>query len=57
VTRLHERYGAFVRISPNHVSIASPVAMQQVYGPKTGFLKGPFYDDEYSLGILWVLSC
>lgn len=44
VLRLHHKYGDFVRIGPNHVSINNPAAIQQVYGHKTGFTKGPFYD-------------
>jgi benzoate 4-monooxygenase len=44
VLRLHHKYGDFVRIGPNHVSINNPAAIQQVYGHKTGFIKGPFYD-------------
>jgi benzoate 4-monooxygenase len=42
--KLHRRYGDFVRIAPNHISIADPAALQQVYGHKGGFIKGPFYD-------------
>jgi hypothetical protein len=45
VSDLHQRYGDFVRISPNHISIADAKAVQQIYGHKTGFLKGPFYED------------
>ncbi|KAL2784284.1 cytochrome P450 [Aspergillus keveii] len=45
VSELHQRYGDFVRISPNHISIADAKAVQQIYGHKTGFLKGPFYED------------
>jgi benzoate 4-monooxygenase len=38
-----------VRISPSHISIADPKALQQIYGHKTGFLKGPFYEDMLPL--------
>lgn len=41
---LHEKYGKFVRIAPNHVSISDPDALMQVYGHQSGFTKGPFYD-------------
>ncbi len=41
---LHHHLGDFVRIAPNHISIADPAALQQIYGHKGGFLKGPFYD-------------
>lgn len=48
VNGLHMKYGDFVRISPNHISIADPKAVQQIYGHNTGFLKGPFYEDKSS---------
>ncbi|KAG4266797.1 hypothetical protein FPRO04_13092 [Fusarium proliferatum] len=44
VLKLHQKHGDFVQIAPNHVSISSPDAIQQIYGHKTGFIKGPFYD-------------
>ncbi|EMD84995.1 hypothetical protein COCC4DRAFT_154476 [Bipolaris maydis ATCC 48331] len=44
VLRLHQKYGDFVRIGPNHISVNNPEAIQQIYGHKTGFTKGPFYD-------------
>ncbi|QGI76992.1 hypothetical protein CEK25_001898 [Fusarium fujikuroi] len=44
VLKLHQKHGDFVQIAPNHVSINSPDAIQQIYGHKTGFIKGPFYD-------------
>jgi benzoate 4-monooxygenase len=44
VDALHKKYGKFVRIAPNHVSISDPDALMQVYGHKSGFTKGPFYD-------------
>ncbi|KAF5535251.1 benzoate 4-monooxygenase cytochrome P450 [Fusarium phyllophilum] len=44
VLKLHQKYGDFVQIAPNHVSINNPDAIQQIYGHKTGFVKGPFYD-------------
>ncbi|KAJ4069059.1 hypothetical protein NW761_015156 [Fusarium oxysporum] len=40
----HDRYGKFVRIAPNHVSINDPAAVTQIYGHKTGFMKSEFYD-------------
>lgn len=36
---LHKKYGKFVRITPNQVSIADPDAIPIVYGHGTGFLK------------------
>jgi benzoate 4-monooxygenase len=44
VVKLHQKHGDFVQIGPNHVSISNPAAIQQIYGHKTGFVKGPFYD-------------
>lgn len=44
VVNMHRKYGKFVRISPNHISISDPKAMQEIYGHKAAFTKGPFYD-------------
>jgi benzoate 4-monooxygenase len=41
---LHHKLGDFVRIAPNHISIADPTALPQIYGHKAGLSKGPFYD-------------
>lgn len=41
---LHQKHGPLVRIAPNHVSVATPSALQQVYGHSTGTLKADFYD-------------
>ena len=41
---MHQKHGDFVQIAPNHVSINSPDAIQQIYGHKTGFTKSDFYD-------------
>ncbi len=46
VLEQHEKYGPVVRIAPNHISINKPEAVNQIYGHKTGFCKGPFYDDK-----------
>ena len=35
--RLHERYGNFVRISPNHVSVNDLSAANEIYGPRVTF--------------------
>ncbi|KII96069.1 hypothetical protein PLICRDRAFT_96318 [Plicaturopsis crispa FD-325 SS-3] len=40
----HHTYGTFVRIAPNHTSIASPEALQTVYAHGNGVLKTNFYD-------------
>ena len=39
VHEAHARLGRFVRLQPNHVSIADPAAIPVVYGHGTGFLK------------------
>ncbi|PSR72287.1 hypothetical protein PHLCEN_2v11879 [Hermanssonia centrifuga] len=39
----HQKHGPFVRIAPNHVSIAHPSALQTVYGHGGGALKSDFY--------------
>ncbi|EFX03912.1 FAD linked oxidase domain containing protein [Grosmannia clavigera kw1407] len=44
VLDLHRKHGDFVRIAPNHVSIADPRALRDIYGHNTGFTKGPFYE-------------
>ncbi|KAI5887036.1 cytochrome P450 [Schizophyllum commune H4-8] len=44
VHELHEKYGPFVRIAPNHLSIAHPDALQTVYAHGNGALKSDFYD-------------
>ncbi|KAL1943852.1 hypothetical protein VTO73DRAFT_3670 [Trametes versicolor] len=49
VHELHEIYGTFVRIAPNHLSIADPDALQIVYGHGTGTLKSDFYDAFVSI--------
>lgn len=46
---LHKQYGTFVRIAPNHLSIADPDALQVVYGHGTGTLKSNFYDAFVSI--------
>ncbi|CAE7213467.1 unnamed protein product [Rhizoctonia solani] len=43
VRKQHEKYGAFVRLGPNHISIADPDALQAVYGHGSGVLKTDFY--------------
>ncbi|KAK0493477.1 cytochrome P450 monooxygenase [Armillaria luteobubalina] len=41
---LHMKYGPFVRIAPNHVSVALPDAQNIIYGHGSGALKSSFYD-------------
>jgi benzoate 4-monooxygenase len=39
VDEAHEKYGTFVRIQPDHVSIADESAIPIIYGHGNGFLK------------------
>ncbi|KAK0202475.1 cytochrome P450 monooxygenase pc-bph [Desarmillaria ectypa] len=41
---LHRKYGPFVRIAPDHISVALTDAQPLVYGHGNGALKSPFYD-------------
>ncbi|KAK0475706.1 cytochrome P450 monooxygenase [Armillaria novae-zelandiae] len=41
---LHSKYGPFVRIAPNHISVALPEAQAIIYGHGNGALKSSFYD-------------
>ncbi|CCO36634.1 hypothetical protein BN14_10776 [Rhizoctonia solani AG-1 IB] len=43
VQQLHAKHGTFVRLGPNHVSIADPDALEAVYGHSNGTLKSDFY--------------
>ncbi|KAF8594780.1 cytochrome P450 monooxygenase pc-bph [Ceratobasidium sp. AG-I] len=49
VHRLHQKYGKFVRIAPNHVSIADHKALEVVYAHGSGTLKSDFYDAFVSI--------
>ncbi|KAE9401944.1 cytochrome P450 monooxygenase pc-bph [Gymnopus androsaceus JB14] len=49
VHSLHEKYGPVVRIAPNHVSIATPDALQTIYAHGNGALKSNFYDAFVSI--------
>jgi len=44
VDALHREHGTFVRIQPNHISIASDAAIKPIYGHSAGLLKSEFYD-------------
>ncbi|KFY54761.1 hypothetical protein V496_07175 [Pseudogymnoascus sp. VKM F-4515 (FW-2607)] len=44
VDEAHKTHGDFVRIQPNHVSIANVDAINAIYGHGNGFLKSDFYD-------------
>ncbi|KAG0691553.1 cytochrome P450 [Suillus ampliporus] len=49
VHQLHKKYGTFVRLAPNHVSVADPDALQIVYAHGNGSLKSDFYDAFVSI--------
>ena len=49
VDEAHKKLGKFVRIQPNHVSIADAEAITQVYGHGNGFLKSEYYDAFVSI--------
>ncbi|KAG9221614.1 hypothetical protein CCMSSC00406_0005527 [Pleurotus cornucopiae] len=46
---MHKTYGPFVRLAPNHVSIAEPDALPIVYAHGNGALKSEFYDAFVSI--------
>ncbi|KAF9884957.1 hypothetical protein FE257_000867 [Aspergillus nanangensis] len=41
--RLHQRYGPFVRLGPNNVSVGSPLALPILYNTRTRYPKSAFY--------------
>ncbi|OCH91279.1 cytochrome P450 [Obba rivulosa] len=49
VHELHKKHGTFVRLAPNHVSVADPDAIQLVYAHGNGSLKADFYDAFVSI--------
>ncbi|EMD40236.1 hypothetical protein CERSUDRAFT_112429 [Gelatoporia subvermispora B] len=44
VHELHKKHGTFLRIGPNHISIASPAALGVIYSHSHPLLKSDFYD-------------
>ncbi|PWN96219.1 putative benzoate 4-monooxygenase cytochrome P450 [Tilletiopsis washingtonensis] len=44
VHELHQKHGKFVRLAPNHISIADHRALNAVYGHGTGTMKSEYYD-------------
>ena len=46
VHALHSKHGKFVRLAPNHISIADPHSIDAVYGHGKGTLKPAYYDGE-----------
>jgi len=49
VHEMHKKYGPFIRIAPNHVSIADSDALGIVYAHGNGALKSTFYDAFVSI--------
>ncbi|TDL25279.1 cytochrome P450 monooxygenase pc-bph [Rickenella mellea] len=49
VHKVHQKYGPFVRLAPNHVSISDPEALQIVYAHGNGALKSDFYDAFFNI--------
>ncbi|SMY26207.1 unnamed protein product [Zymoseptoria tritici ST99CH_1A5] len=41
--KLHQKYGPFVRVGPNHVAVSDPSAIPIIYGLGSKFLKTDFY--------------
>lgn len=48
--KLSSFLGRFVRIAPNHLSIADPDALSVIYAHGNGALKSEFYDAFVSIG-------
>ena len=49
--KLHEQYGPIVRTGPNHVSIADPAVVPQVYGIGSHYMKvrqGRYWGEDES---------
>lgn len=44
VDELHRKHGTFVRLQPDHISIAADVAIKPIYGHTAGLVKSEFYD-------------
>ncbi|KAI0314344.1 cytochrome P450 [Amylostereum chailletii] len=49
VHEMHQKYGTFIRIAPNHISISDPKALEIVYGHGVGTLKSDFYDSSVTI--------
>ncbi|KEP47227.1 cytochrome P450 family monooxygenase [Rhizoctonia solani 123E] len=47
VDEMHQKYGTFVRIAPNHISIADPAAFEAVYGHSSRLIKTDFYNEFF----------
>ncbi|KAE9408932.1 cytochrome P450 [Gymnopus androsaceus JB14] len=49
IHELHRKLGPIVRIAPNHISIADPKAIKDIYAHRNGPLKSEFYDGFLSI--------
>jgi len=49
VHMIHQKHGPFVRLAPNHISIAEPDALALIYAHGNGALKSEFYDAFVSI--------
>ncbi|KAI9838603.1 MAG: hypothetical protein M1819_004917 [Sarea resinae] len=49
VDQAHKQHGTFVRIQPDHVSVADADAIPIIYGHGNGFLKSHYYDAFVSI--------
>ncbi|OQD63156.1 hypothetical protein PENPOL_c010G08693 [Penicillium polonicum] len=47
--KLHSRYGPFLRIGSNDISVAHPKAVQAIYGPGSKCRKAAWYDLVYPM--------
>ncbi|KAF7556244.1 hypothetical protein G7046_g6341 [Stylonectria norvegica] len=50
IHQAHQQLGTHVRISPNHVSISAPEAVEIIYGHGANFLKDVWYDGGAGAG-------
>ncbi|PQE13704.1 Isotrichodermin C-15 hydroxylase protein [Rutstroemia sp. NJR-2017a BVV2] len=48
---LHQKYGPFIRYGPDHMSINSATALEQIYGHKANVQKGFWYRVFYGVSI------
>jgi len=45
--RLHDRYGKFVRVGPNEISVADPLGIAVTTGPQSKCTKSSWYDGDH----------
>jgi len=49
LAKLHQKYGKFVRVGPNDISVSDPAGTQIISGPQSKCIKGQWYDGDYPL--------